>query len=170
MMAATSRLSSERVNARVYHSPKVLARYTDHTLAPVEAAALLKHQPAFFNRDVLDIGIGTGRTTRYLAPLARRYVGIDYSPVMVGYVAAVMPEIEVRQIDMCDPACFASDCFDFVFAPNNVIDAVSHEARLQALSNWHRLLRPDGMLVLTTHNRRFRAALRGPRLSAGSIH
>jgi SAM-dependent methyltransferase len=152
------------VNARVYHARGVDHAYTSRELTRVEVMALLKHQAAFAGRDVLDLGVGTGRTALYLAPLARRYEAIDYSPVMVEHVHATMPEISVRDADMRDLSVFADGSFDFVFATNNVLDAVGHDDRLRSLREAARVLRLGGMLMFSSHNRRYRDALRGPRL------
>jgi SAM-dependent methyltransferase len=164
--AGASRRPPELINFRVYHSRKVLSSYRDNTLTPMEAAALLKYQAGFFARDVLDVGVGTGRTSRYLVPLARHYLGIDYSPVMLARLAVTMPQVPVRRLDMCDLSALGSASFDFVFAPNNVLDAVSHGLRLRALCEWQRVLRPGGLLIFSAHNRHYRHALRGPRLAA----
>ena len=152
------------VNARVYHAPGVERAYTSRDLTRVEVVALLKHQAAFAGGDVLDIGVGTGRTTIYLAPLARRYEAIDYSPVMVSSLRSTMPEIAVRVADMRDLSAFAEESFDFVFATNNVIDAVGPDDRLRTLSEVRRVLRGNGVLMFSTHNRHYRHALEGPHL------
>jgi SAM-dependent methyltransferase len=138
--------------------------YQSRTLTRAETAALLKYQPEFAQKDVLDIGVGTGRTSFYLVPLARRYEGIDYSPVMVGYLRKTMPGVSIHLADMRCISCFEDGTFDFVFAPNNVIDAVDHAGRLLALREVHRLLRPGGTLMFATHNRHYAHAMRGPQL------
>src|ERR1700681_556947 len=89
----------DAVNRAVYHSPGVHRYYLSKILTPPETACLLKYQPHISGRDVLDIGVGAGRTARYLAPLARHYEAVDYSPVMVGYVKKTMLEVSVRQAD-----------------------------------------------------------------------
>jgi SAM-dependent methyltransferase len=152
------------VNLRVYHAPGVERAYTSRELTRVEVVALLKHHAAFADRDVLDLGVGTGRTSIYLAPLARRYEAIDYSPVMVDYLRARMPEISVRTADMRDLSVFTDATFDFVFATNNVVDAVGHDDRLRSLREVRRVLRPGGVLMFSSHNREYRHALSGPRL------
>jgi SAM-dependent methyltransferase len=155
----------DRVNRSVYHSPDVARWYRSTRLSAAETAALLKYQTAFAGRDVLDLGVGTGRTTRYLAPLARRYVGIDYAPAMVRHCRAAMPDIEVRQADMRDLTEFPESSFDFVLGSNHVVDALSHLDRLEALGEARRLLRPDGIFMFSSHNRAVPASPGGPRLA-----
>jgi len=153
-----------KVNERVYHARGVEREYRSRDLTRFEVMALLKYHDAFAGRDMLDIGVGTGRTSLYLAPIVHRYEAIDYSPVMVQHLARAMPEISVRQADMRDLSQFNDSEFDFILATNNVIDAVGHDDRLRALREAGRVLRTGGVLMLSTHNRDYREALRGPRL------
>ncbi|MES2404384.1 MAG: methyltransferase domain-containing protein [Pseudomonadota bacterium] len=152
------------INAQVYHRPGIERQYRNPALMLAEAIALLRHQPAFAGKDILDIGVGTGRTSVYLAPLARRYLATDYSPVMVRHMRRTMPDIEVLQADMCHMPELANAGFDFVLASNCVFDASGHRERLETLREIHRVLRPGGLLVFSTHNRNWVHALRGPRL------
>jgi SAM-dependent methyltransferase len=158
----------DEVNRAVYHSPGVHRHYLSNILTPPETACLLKYQPHISGRDVLDIGVGAGRTARYLAPLARRYEAVDYSPVMIGYVKQVMPEISVRQADFRDLGAFENLSFDFVFATDNVIDALSHEDRLRALHEASRVLRHAGILAFSSHNIHYKNAFSGPQLGWSS--
>ncbi len=152
------------VNQRVYHTPGVERSYYSAELSCAEAAALLKYQKALAGRDVLDLGVGTGRTTRYLAPLARQYACIDYSPHMVAHVRAHMQDIAVRLGDMRDLSAFEPASIDFVVASCNLIDAVSHADRAKVFDEVHRVLRPDGVFYFSTHNLDFSTALHGPHL------
>lgn len=161
-MAFTAHQQDE-INARVYHSPGVEREYQVSTLTQVEALALLRHKEAFAERDVLDVGVGTGRTSNYLAPLARRYEGIDYSPVMVEHLKTHRPMLSVRLADMRDLSAFGDASFDFMLASNNVIDAVNEEGRERTLREAARVLRPGGMLMLSSHNRQLAGALSAPR-------
>jgi SAM-dependent methyltransferase len=151
------------VNRDVYFSPRVYRKYLSTQLTPAETACLLKYQPYIFQRAVLDIGVGAGRTSRYLAPLARRYEALDYSPVMVNYVGKVMPEISIRQADFRDLRIFEDGSFGFLFATDNVIDALSHEDRLRAFREAYRLLVPGGLLAFSSHNIRYKNAFSAPR-------
>jgi SAM-dependent methyltransferase len=160
-----SQVRSNDINRSVYESRNVYRYYQSTLLAPSEAACLLKYQPRFADRDILDVGVGAGRTTRYLAPLAKRYEAIDYSTVMVNYMRRTMPDVSVRQMDFRDLGALANCSFDFVFASNNVIDALPHESRLQALAESFRVLRPNGLLAFSSHNIRYRKAFSKPRLN-----
>src|SRR5436190_7400435 len=140
------------VNAGVYHRDGVARVYTQTSLTRMEAAALAKYRGWFENRDVLDVGVGTGRTTRHLAPLARHNLAIDYSPVMVRYMKDAFAGVSVALADMRDLGAFGSGSFDVVFAPNNVFDAVDHDGRLRAFSEAWRVLRPGGLLAFSSHN------------------
>lgn len=152
----------DQVNRQVYYARDVYRYYLSEQLTPPETACLLKYQPFFVQRAVLDIGVGAGRTSRYLAPLARRYEAVDYSPVMVSYLNRAMPEISVWQADFRDLKMFGDRSFDFVFATDNVIDALSHEGRIQALREAARLLLPGGLLAFSSHNLAHKAALMPP--------
>lgn len=154
----------DSINARVYQRIGIERQYQDDSLGRAEGIALLKYQPAFAGKDVLDIGVGTGRTTIYFAPLARRYQAIDYSPEMVRRFKQVLPGVPVALADMREMSEFPDAAFDFVLASNNVFDAIGHEDRLHTLHEIHRLLRPAGILMFSSHNRDVRDIARGPRL------
>src|ERR1700682_1486958 len=85
--------SQDALNRAIYTAPKAYRHYRSETLEPSEIACLLKYRTKIAGKPVLDIGLGGGRTTRYLAPLAARYEAIDYSPVMIDYMRRKQPGI-----------------------------------------------------------------------------
>ena len=152
-------------NANVYRHRRAARRYgRDVLLTRAEAVALLRYQPAFAGKDVLDIGVGPGRTTAYLAPLARRYQGIDSSPAMVAWFRRAFPHVPMALADMADMGLFEDASFDFVLATDNVFDAVGHADRLRTLHEIRRVLRPHGTLMFSSHNRGAHHRGRLPRL------
>ncbi len=153
----------DEVNRAVYYSRSVFLYYLSKALLPVESACFARFPPE--GRDILDIGVGAGRTARYLAPRARRYEAIDYSPVMVKHVRKTLPQISVREADFRDLRMFEDASFDFVLATANVIDALSHEDRMRALNEASRVLRPGGILGLSAHNLHYLSAFEGPRMT-----
>ncbi len=154
----------DEVNREVYYSPEIWRYYHSHNLFPAEVGALLKYQPHVAGGDVLDIGVGAGRTTRYLAPVARRYEAIDYSPVMVDHMRGAFPTVSVRQADLRELTPFAEETFDFIMASDNVIDALSHEDRMQALGEVRRVLRSGAVFAFSSHNLQYAHAYDGPTL------
>lgn len=101
---------------------------------------------------ILDIGVGAGRTTRYLSNLGRSYVGIDYSAAMVESCRDLCPGVDVRLGDATNMEMFEEDRFDVVVFSFNGIDHVVHEDRLRILREVHRVLRPSGVFIFSTHN------------------
>lgn len=153
----------DAVNRRIYQSARIPSFYpADAGLDRAETMALLAYQPDFAGKDVLDIGVGTGRTTRYLESHARSYVATDYSAAMIAHFRQRMPNVDARVVDMRDLSPFANESFDFVFASANVIDAVSHADRHRTLGEVRRVLRPHGVLAFSSHNRRYHRAFDGP--------
>ena len=151
-------------NSAYYQTPLVMRSYPKLGLDEQEIVTLLKYQAHFVGRDVLDIGVGNGRTARVLAALARRYFAIDYSSIVVAEARNRMPHLEIHLEDMRDLGRWHDGTLDFVFGPNNVIDAVSHTDRLKTLGEAHRVLRDGGLLVFTSHNRSYVGADAAPRL------
>jgi SAM-dependent methyltransferase len=156
--------AQDAFNDAFYRTPLVMRSYPKEGLDAQETITLLKYQAHIVGRDVLDIGVGLGRTARVLASLARYYAAIDYSPVMVEEVRRAMPHLEVHLEDMRDLGRWVDDSLDFVFAPNNVLDAVSHDDREKALAEAWRVLRAGGLLAFSSHNRCYVGAQAGPRL------
>lgn len=154
----------DAINRRVYQRPGIDRHYRDDTLWRAEGIALLKYQPTFASKDVLDIGVGTGRTTIYLAPLAHHYQAIDYSPEMVRSFEATFAGTPIALADMRQMSPLLDADFDFVLASNNVFDAVGHDDRLRTLREIRRLLRPNGILMFSSHNRDVHGLTNGPRL------
>ena len=68
-------------NLRIYSQPSVAAHYAalDH-LTACERSLFDTYLRS--GMDILDIGVGGGRTTPYLSHVASRYVGLDYSEEM----------------------------------------------------------------------------------------
>jgi len=102
---------------------------------------------------VLDIGVGTGRTTWHLHLLSHQYVAIDYTPEMVELCRASYPGVDARTGDVRDLSDFEDGSFDLVVFSCNGIDALSHEDRAVALAEIHRVLRPGGIFFFSTLNR-----------------
>jgi SAM-dependent methyltransferase len=144
-------------NQDTFGASEVVSYYgSDPALQPPEQRILDALRPQLGDMSMLDIGVGTGRTTKYFAPLVRRYVGVDYAPSMVAECErrfGVEPgKREFRTADARDLRDFAESSLDFVLFSYNGIDYISHEDRLRALAEIARVLRPGGTFVMSAHN------------------
>jgi ubiquinone/menaquinone biosynthesis C-methylase UbiE len=102
---------------------------------------------------LLDIGIGAGRSTRFLIPLAGSYVGVDYSSEMVKESSVHFPDARLEVRDARDLSAYANAEFDVVVFSFNGMDCLSHEGRLQAMNEIQRVLKPGGLFAFSSHNR-----------------
>jgi SAM-dependent methyltransferase len=147
----------DEINRRAYTSKPVLSWYRDlDDIQVPERAILEKILPRIKNQKLLDLSIGGGRSTRFLLPLSKHYVGIDYAPDLVDAAKNKYPEAEILCRDARDLTCFDSAAFDFALASNNGLDYMVHEDRLQVLREIWRLLKPGGLFMFSTHNRDYR--------------
>jgi SAM-dependent methyltransferase len=126
--------------------------YTDMALMPAERTMLGRLARRLPDMDMLDLGVGTGRTGWTFAPLVRRYVGVDYSQRMIAAARKNLgDEVELTVGDARDLTGIAGE-FDFVLFSFNGIDAVSPEDRLQVLDAVRSKLRPEGLFLFSTHS------------------
>jgi SAM-dependent methyltransferase len=122
-------------------------------LQPTEALLFARHIAA--GADVLDIGVGGGRTSRHLAATARRYLGIDYAPAMVAASRARCPDLAFLVADARDLSPVGSSSFDAAVFSFNGIDYLETAAdRAACLAEVARVLRPGGVFVFSSHNAR----------------
>lgn len=165
-MAKKSRDFLESSLRRYYGRPEVAANYGRNTaLHPPEAAILARLGPELRDRRLLDLGVGPGRTTGHVAPLSRRYVGLDYSANMLHLCWRRHPGVALVLGDSRELA-FADASFDAVFYFYNGLDDADHADRLRALGEIRRVLRPGGWFVFSSHNLDWPrpSAFRPPRL------
>ena len=105
---------------------------------------------------MLDIGVGTGRTVEFFAPLVDSYVGVDYAPRMIETCETNFGErwtnVRFSVADVRDLSEFEAGSFDLVLFSFNGIDCISHEDRLRALGEIGRVCAPDGTLCFSSHN------------------
>lgn len=98
-------------------------------------------------RSVLDVACGPGLYAAELIARGARVTGLDQSPRMVELSRARVPAAEFRVHDLAAPldwlAAGSQDLVLFALAIEHVDD------RVAALRELHRVLRPDGALVLS---------------------
>jgi SAM-dependent methyltransferase len=148
--AADAAIDARNVSA--WRSKNYLREYLRTSVEVNEAVILARHREAL-KAATLEIGCGAGRITRVLAGLSEDVQAIDVSPRMVAACAAAVPQARVTIGDLRDLSAFGDGALSAIVAFANVIDVLDDEGRREALREFRRVLRPDGTLLLSTHNR-----------------
>lgn len=120
-------------------------------LTPAEFAALGRVWPCVTG-DVLDLGVGGGRTTGYLRGVARSYHAMDISEEMARVFRQRHPGAEVSVGDARTLAGVPDAGYDLVLFSFNGIDYIAHDERRRVLASVLRVLRPGGAFVYSSHN------------------
>ena len=152
---------STRINRDAWRDGDYVGDYATTAIEPVEQDILDRHREALSGR-VLELGCGAGRLTGHLIAVAQEVHAIDISAAMVEHARRTRPGATYHCADMLDLSRFETGSFDAVVGAWNILDAVDHAARLTVLAELHRVLRPGGLLVFSSHNRAFIPRLRKP--------
>jgi SAM-dependent methyltransferase len=101
---------------------------------------------------VLDLGCGAGRTTIELCQRGHQATGIDLSTALLAHGRQRHPELDLREMDATALA-FGDASFDAAWFSYNGIDCLYPlSARERCFAEVHRVLRPGGVFLLSTHN------------------
>jgi len=138
----------------LYNSESISRDYaTRDYLEPAERAVIETLSPNLSSMEMLDMGVGGGRTTKYFAPLVHNYTGADYAPAMVNAcIEKYGADYFFITCDARDMEELSNNSFDFVLFSFNGMDSFSHEDRIYALKEIKRVLRPDGYFCFSSHN------------------
>jgi ubiquinone/menaquinone biosynthesis C-methylase UbiE len=144
-------------NRKLYTARSIVQHYTQlKQLQPAEQTILERFQNQWATMRMLDIGVGGGRTTQHFSKLVREYVGIDYSPEMIGACQkrfAASPQTTAFEVcDARDMSRFEDNSFDFIMFSFNGIDYVSHSDRLKVFQEVSRVSKPGGYFFFSSHN------------------
>lgn len=123
--------------------------------------AVGRHGPDLSQLDaVLDFGVGCGRVARHWADLdGPRVVGTDYNPRLADWTGGNLPFVEARTNRLEPPITGLDDAtFDCIYAIS-VLTHLTEPVQRRWAAELHRLLRPGGVLVVTTAGDRFRPVL-----------
>ena len=145
-------MGSEDRNYRAFSSQETVDFYRGYSgLEPAETCAFENFISD--GASILDIEVGAGRTTPFLASRASRYVGIDYVKTMVSTCTAKFPELIFLCADATDLKEFGDASFDVAVFSFNGIDAISTlEGRRRCFFEVCRVLTSDGIFIFSSHN------------------
>ena len=101
------------------------------------------------DRDVLEAGCGEGYGADLITDVANRVIGLDYDESAVHHVRARYPRVDMRQGNLTDLP-LAPAAVDVV-VNFQVIEHLWDQHRF--VTECHRVLRPGGLLLMSTPNR-----------------
>ncbi len=150
-------LSLNLLNKTAYERDDVIKYYREvGDLLDAEIVLFDKLYPVIKDSKLLDIGIGGGRTTKHLLEISDDYTGVDYVAKFAEETGKRYPAAKILCRDATNLYDFADETYDFVLFSYNGIDSISNEQRLLVLKEAHRLLRPGGIFMFSSHNRDYR--------------
>jgi len=145
-----------RAHRSVYQEGEVVEEYRQlgSQLQQGERVILDRLTDLIRNSAVLDVGVGTGRTTSSLLVLTSDYLGIDFSEVMIARCSADYPAAKFRVFDARDLCSLDDKLYRFIWFSFNGIDSLNHDDRIAFQMNVLNKLEPGGLFFFSSHNRR----------------
>lgn len=95
----------------------------------------------------LDIGCGTGRSTRFLRSLGFYAVGVDISQEMVRRAHEIDPEGDYRLVEDADLSQFADESFDLVLSAFTFDNIPTQERKVALFREMARVLKSSGRII-----------------------
>jgi len=150
-----------QANDSLWLRPDLVKAYANRILRPVEVLLLLRCRKALSGA-VLELGCGAGRLTGYLIEVAEDVQAIDLSPAMVAYCRRRYPRGNFHVGDLRAVSDLEPASFDVVVAAYNVLDVLGDADRRRVLDGVLQVLRPGGLLIMSSHNRAVATGLLKP--------
>lgn len=141
-----------------WKTKRIVEEYSlETTLFKPEEKILTELKPILPKMSMLDIGVGTGRTTPYFASLSRKYLAIDLSANMIEFCKTKFKKNKIWQFKVLDARnldSFNDKSFDFVLFSFNGLDYITGgtKERQKVLQEIRRLINNKGYFVFSTHN------------------
>jgi SAM-dependent methyltransferase len=110
---------------------------------------------------ILDWGCGCGRITRHLGQLPVQVTGVDVDADNVGWCQANMGFGDYQTIPLHPPTQLPAASFDLAIGVS-IFTHLKEPDQFEWLAELQRLVRPGGILLMTTHGEETAAATRLP--------
>jgi ubiquinone/menaquinone biosynthesis C-methylase UbiE len=144
----------DRINLNEMRKASSVLHYSQtEELSQAEQAALDRVADEVRGKRVLDIGVGGGRTVRALLDVSHDYVGVDNCEAMIDTCNRRYPGVNFQHADARAMSMLADASVDLAMFSCNGIGMVAHQDRLQIMSEVHRVLKPGGYFLFSTHNK-----------------
>lgn len=111
---------------------------------------------------VLEWGCGPGRIIRHmptrLGERLEQVCGTDYNQQTIEWCKLALSRIEFKKNDLMPPLPYADNTFDGIYN-FSVFTHLSKDVQLAWAKELHRVLKPGGVMVCTTHGERYQHLL-----------
>ncbi|MEQ8323873.1 MAG: class I SAM-dependent methyltransferase [Vicingaceae bacterium] len=142
-------------NRSTYQKAKVVAFYAgQRKLQKAERLIFSDIDEVLKDAWVLDIGVGTGRTSHHLIPRCKKYIGIDFSQAMIDECETQFADkqAEFHCMDARDLSRFENGRFDVIIFSFNGIDCLDYDDRKRVFDEVKRIGKSRGHFIFSTHN------------------
>jgi SAM-dependent methyltransferase len=120
--------------------------------------AITEHVPLAGNESILDFGCGCGRVTRYWADFDGSVAGSDVSRKAIDWCRENLAFASFLHNGLAPGLDVENDAFDLVYALS-VFTLLTDDLQLAWRDELHRVLRPGGRLLISTHGRSYLSRL-----------
>ncbi|MDP2683826.1 MAG: class I SAM-dependent methyltransferase [bacterium] len=103
------------------------------------------------NDNVLDAGCGNGRLYKFLNNSGINYYGLDSSQNLINIAKSNYPQANLQTGDITTLP-FSDNQFDTIFCVATLHHIPGAKLRQQVISEFHRVLKPNGHLIMTNWN------------------
>jgi ubiquinone/menaquinone biosynthesis C-methylase UbiE len=105
---------------------------------------------------LIDLGCGTGRLCRHFSARGFDCLGVDLSEEMLTSARVNAPQATFQTGNLTGLSAIADQSFDAAACLFSTLGMIrGHDMQMKALSEFRRVLKPGGTLVLHVHNRYF---------------
>ncbi|MEZ4699375.1 MAG: class I SAM-dependent methyltransferase [Rhodothermales bacterium] len=126
---------------------------------PIKEALATHLEPPACERVVLDFGAGVGRTLQYTAREFKHLHATDVDATAIAYLKRAFPDVVVSVNDYTPPLDYPGGFFDAIYS----VSLWTHlplRDQFMWLKELYRLVKPGGIVLITTHGLRGLASLR----------
>ncbi len=144
-------------NQATFEAENVVSFYENyHGLQKPEAFVLKIFEDKLANFSVLDIGVGTGRTTPFFGFKTKEYIGVDYADNMISKCKAIFADkgdhLKFEVADARQMEQYQDESFDLILFAFNGLDYIPPHERSKTIKEIRRVLKKGGHFCFSTHN------------------
>ena len=137
-------------NIQAYRTDDAVEKYSYYGLYPNERYLFEKYFPQ--GSTILDLACGAGRTTLRLHEFGYTVKGYDLSDRLIESAKKRFPNLDLHIGNYCDIS-EPDQSYDNILISHNGLDyAYPESARVQAIKECARVIRPGGCLIMSSHN------------------